>query len=271
MNIIDLSKDFIKSWKLFLSILVVSFSISLLLSNTLTKSYTASIKIYETKNTDLGMLQNLSFPSVNNLFSNFSDTNENSRYAFQLFKSRDFMESFIKNYGPEKLITGYMDETTIKNSNNDEKISSAYSILVDNINVRPPSNQATYIRFSHRTQNIPHDLLNKLIEYTNSYIKEKHLRENQESMDYLQSQFDTSNSVNVNKAFSKLYEEKLSKYIIIKSKEHYVFEILEFARYQNKQTFPNQTIFLILAFLFSIALNLIYLILQKKKSIQDKT
>ena len=117
MNIIDLSKDFIKSWKLFLSILVVSFSISLLLSNTLTKSYTASIKIYETKNTDLGMLQNLSFPSVNNLFSNFSETNENSRYAFQLFKSRDFMESFIKNYGPEKLITGYMDETTIKNSN----------------------------------------------------------------------------------------------------------------------------------------------------------
>ena len=100
MNIIDLSKDFIKSWKLFLSILVVSFSISLLLSNTLTKSYTASIKIYETKNTDLGMLQNLSFPSVNNLFSNFSETNENSRYAFQLFKSRDFMESFIKNYGP---------------------------------------------------------------------------------------------------------------------------------------------------------------------------
>ena len=93
----------------------------------------------------------------------------------------------------------------------------------------------------------------------------------EEMLSALQSQFDSSNSVNVNKAFSKLYEEKLSKYIIIKSKEHYVFEILEFARYQNKQTFPNQTIFLILAFLFSIALNLIYLILQKKKSIQDKT
>ena len=91
------------------------------------------------------------------------------------------MESFIENYGPDKLITGYLNETTIKNSNNDEKISSAYSILVDNINVRPPSNQATYIRFSHRNQNIPHDLLNKLIEYTNSFIKEKHLRENQES------------------------------------------------------------------------------------------
>ena len=96
-------------------------------------------------------------------------------------------------------------------------------------------------------------------------LTEKHLKENQESMNYLQSQFDNSNSVNVNKAFSKLYEEKLSKYILIKSKEYYVFEILEIARYQNKQTFPNQTIFLILAFLISIAINLIYLIYLKKK------
>ena len=122
----------------------------------------------------------------------------------------------------------------------------------------------TFVGVSAINDTIPNTT--RLIE-----VEVKDKRENQESMDYLQSQFDSSNSANVNKAFSKLYEEKLSKYIIIKSKEHYVFEILEYARYQSKQTFPNQTIFLILAFLFSIALNLIYLILQKKKSIQDKT
>ena len=265
MNVFELLKDFLKSWKLFLSIVSISFLISFILSNTLTKSYTASIKIYETKNSDLGMLQNLSFPSVNNLFSNFSDTNENSRYAFQLFKSRDFIESFVEDYGPERILNGYMDEIYFENADIDLMISSAYGIFVENINIKPPSNQATYIRFSHRDQDLPHDLLNKLVEYTNAYIKEKHLKENQESMNYLQSQFDNSNSVNVNKAFSKLYEEKLSKYILIKSKDYYVFEILEIARYQNKQTFPNQTIFLILAFLISIAINLIYLIYLKKK------
>ena len=57
-------------------------------------------------------------------------------------------------------------------------ISSAYGIFVENINIKPPSNQATYID-SHRDQDLPHDLLNKLVEYTNAYIKEKHLKENQ--------------------------------------------------------------------------------------------
>ena len=89
-------------------------------------------------------------------------------------------------------------------------------------------------------------------------------------MDYLQSQFD-SNSVNVNKAFSKLYEEKLSKYIIIKSKEYYVFEILEYARYQSKQTFPNQTIFFNISFFILNCVKSYLLNSPKEKSIQDKT
>ena len=102
MNVFELLKDFLKS--LSFSFNVSALLISFILSNTLQNPTQPQLKIYENKNSDLGMLQKLSFPSVNNLFSNFSDTNENSRYAFQLFKSRDFIESFVEDYGPERIL-----------------------------------------------------------------------------------------------------------------------------------------------------------------------
>ena len=119
------------------------------------------------------------------------------------------------------------------------------------------------ISLKHKSPLIAKEWLDIVVNNINEIMREEDIKRSQNSIDFLNESFQTTNIQSIKDAISNLQEAQMKTLMLASSSESYVFKILDEPIVPEKKSEPSRSIIVVLGTLFGGILSLLLILLNR--------
>ena len=214
-----------------------------------------------------------------------SQTDDKSKLALRILKSRDFTLKFIEDYDLKPLILGNPKWDSIKNTVvPDDSIFDNRTELRDGIKLyqedvikifqeklkieEDDKNGLIKISFTHQSPNVAFNIVSNLVKDVSGIIRDKDLQKINEQNDLLLNKLNQTTSKEIRDSLYSYYIENLKSSIFTTVNTEYVFSMIDKPSIPEKKSGPLRGLILILwtfGFVFFVLFIIIMLNIASEK------
>ena len=115
-----------------------------------------------------------------------------------------------------------------------------------------------HISFNHENPVFAAQVANKSIDELNDFMREKSIKESEESQKYLNDTLALTNIVDVKNVIYNLIEEQIKAGMLANVRKEYIFKVVDYASVSSSPVRPNTTFIMFFFTLFGLILSSIY-------------
>jgi len=195
------------------------------------------------------------------------------KVALAIYKSKPFTNRLFID---DQLLSGmFKEQWESKNKRwidgnrpSDISINSRFRRMLQ---IEQDANTNTiHISVNHENPVFAAQIANKSIDELNDYMREKSIKESEESQKYLNDTLALTNIVDVKNVIYKLIEEQIKASMLANVRKEYIFKVVDYASVASSPVRPNTTFIMFLFALFGLILSSIYVSFQGSFSTSDE-
>ena len=198
---------------------------------------------------------------ISSLLTGVSQVDKELSISLMQMKSSPYLMEFIKKFNlPVSIYTEnykfpnlskkstLADLSSIKNDFNEEDLKDAALRISSNIEYK--SNGAfTEVTLESGSAFFSKLILDGLISFANDQLRSKVIIESEKEIEYLKQQIALTSMTDLKNSLSGVVKDKITTISLAKSKEDFLFKIIEPASYNPTRIFPNRNLYFALGIL----------------------
>ena len=181
-------------------------------------------------------------------------------YKSKPFSNRLFIDDQLLSAMFKERWEGKNNRWIDGNRPSDISINSRYRRMIQ---IEQDANTNTiHISFNHENPVFAAQVANKSIDELNDFMREKSIKESEESQKYLNDTLALTNIVDVKNVIYNLIEEQIKATMLASVRKEYIFKVVDYASVPSSPVRPNVTFIMFFFTLFGLMISSIYVYFQ---------